>query len=78
MIRHIAIGIVRDMSALQRALCCLAMALTYGRYLALDELLHAQHPLSAGPEHDELLFIRGWGVAGRTCSPALSTSLRGR
>ena len=30
-------------------------ALTYGRYLALDELLGAQQPLS--DEHDELLFI---------------------
>ena len=30
-------------------------ALTYGRYLALDELLRAQRPLS--DEHDELLFI---------------------
>jgi tryptophan 2,3-dioxygenase len=29
--------------------------MTYGRYLALDQLLTAQHPLSA--EHDELLFI---------------------
>lgn len=33
------------------------MALTYGKYLHLDELLAAQHPLSSGPEHDELLFI---------------------
>jgi tryptophan 2,3-dioxygenase len=31
--------------------------LTYGRYLHLDELLALQQPLSAGPEHDELLFI---------------------
>ena len=30
-------------------------SLTYGRYLALDELLRAQRPLS--DEHDELLFI---------------------
>ena len=30
-------------------------ALTYSRYLALDELLGAQRPLSS--EHDELLFI---------------------
>ena len=29
--------------------------LTYGRYLALDQLLAAQHPLS--DRHDELLFI---------------------
>ncbi|MDE3154826.1 MAG: tryptophan 2,3-dioxygenase [Acidobacteriota bacterium] len=32
-------------------------ALTYGRYLRIDELLSLQQPLSAGPEHDELLFI---------------------
>lgn len=30
-------------------------SMTYGRYLALDELLAAQHPLS--DRHDELLFI---------------------
>lgn len=30
-------------------------ALTYGSYLALDDILHAQHPRSA--EHDEPLFI---------------------
>ncbi|MDQ0249064.1 tryptophan 2,3-dioxygenase [Sphingomonas kyeonggiensis] len=30
-------------------------AMTYGRYLALEELLAAQHPLS--DRHDELLFI---------------------
>jgi len=33
------------------------MALTYGKYLQLDQLLSAQRPLSEGPEHDELLFI---------------------
>ena len=33
------------------------MALTYGKYLQLDRLLGSQQPLSAGPEHDELLFI---------------------
>jgi tryptophan 2,3-dioxygenase len=33
------------------------MALTYGRYLRLDQLLDVQHPLSRGPEHDEMLFI---------------------
>jgi tryptophan 2,3-dioxygenase len=33
------------------------MALTYGRYLKLEQLLDAQVPLSAGPEHDEHLFI---------------------
>ena len=33
------------------------MALTYGTYLKLEQLLDAQQPLSEGPEHDELLFI---------------------
>jgi tryptophan 2,3-dioxygenase len=33
------------------------MALTYGKYLALDQLLGAQHLVSQGPEHDEMLFI---------------------
>ena len=32
-------------------------ALTYAKYLAVDELLTLQRPLSDGPEHDELLFI---------------------
>lgn len=32
-------------------------ALTYSTYLAVDELLQLQRPLSDGPEHDELLFI---------------------
>lgn len=32
-------------------------ALTYSSYLAIDELLALQKPLSTGPEHDELLFI---------------------
>ena len=32
-------------------------ALTYTSYLAVDELLELQRPLSEGPEHDELLFI---------------------
>lgn len=32
-------------------------AMTYGRYLRIDDLLALQQPLSAGPEHDELLFI---------------------
>ena len=32
-------------------------ALTYARYLKLDELLSLQQPRSEGPEHDELLFI---------------------
>ena len=33
------------------------MALTYGEYLRLDQLLAAQQPRSDGPEHDEWLFI---------------------
>ena len=32
-------------------------ALTYSSYLAVDELLNLQRPLSRGPEHDEMLFI---------------------
>jgi len=32
-------------------------ALTYNSYLAVDELLELQRPLSDGPEHDEMLFI---------------------
>ncbi len=32
-------------------------ALTYGRYLKIQELLNLQKPLSEGPEHDEMLFI---------------------
>ncbi len=32
-------------------------AVTYGSYLKVDELLALQQPRSAGPEHDELLFI---------------------
>lgn len=31
--------------------------MTYGSYLALDELLAAQHPVSRPVHHDELLFI---------------------
>ncbi|HET6724577.1 MAG TPA: tryptophan 2,3-dioxygenase family protein [Gammaproteobacteria bacterium] len=31
--------------------------LTYSGYLSLDQLLSAQHPLSAPPHHDEMLFI---------------------
>ena len=30
---------------------------TYSDYLALDELLALQRPVSEGPEHDEMLFI---------------------
>lgn len=33
------------------------MSLTYSSYLELDQILTAQHPRSAGPEHDEMLFI---------------------
>lgn len=33
------------------------MALTYGKYLKLDELLELQHAMSDPEEHDELLFI---------------------
>ncbi|HVC19855.1 MAG TPA: tryptophan 2,3-dioxygenase family protein [Vicinamibacterales bacterium] len=32
-------------------------AVTYGRYLCIDELLSLQKPRSRGPEHDEMLFI---------------------
>ena len=32
-------------------------AVTYGTYLAIDELLALQRPRSEGPEHDEMLFI---------------------
>ena len=31
--------------------------MTYGSYLAVDELLALQRPRSEGPEHDEMLFI---------------------
>lgn len=31
--------------------------LSYGRYLRLDRILDAQHPLSEPPVHDEMLFI---------------------
>ena len=33
------------------------MAVSYPSYLKLDELLALQQPRSAGPEHDEMLFI---------------------
>lgn len=33
------------------------LALNYMSYLAVDELLSLQRPVSEGPEHDELLFI---------------------
>jgi tryptophan 2,3-dioxygenase len=32
-------------------------SMSYGDYLALDQLLSAQHPRSHPPQHDELLFI---------------------
>ena len=32
-------------------------AVTYGSYLRVDELVSLQQPRSAGPEHDEMLFI---------------------
>lgn len=32
-------------------------SVTYGSYLAVDELLALQRPRSSGPEHDEMLFI---------------------
>jgi tryptophan 2,3-dioxygenase len=40
-------GIVRDFK----------VNLSYGKYLHLDEILHAQHPVSTPEHHDELLFI---------------------
>jgi tryptophan 2,3-dioxygenase len=46
-IRHLEDGIVTDLST----------KMSYGRYLALDELLAAQHPVSVPEHHDELLFI---------------------
>lgn len=35
----------------------MSAALTYTSYLRVDELLDLQRPKSAGPEHDEMLFI---------------------
>ncbi|GAA0555148.1 tryptophan 2,3-dioxygenase family protein [Paractinoplanes ferrugineus] len=40
-------GIVRDFK----------VNLSYGKYLHLDEILDAQHPVSVPEHHDELLFI---------------------
>ena len=40
-------GIVRDFK----------VNLSYGKYLHLDEILNAQHPVSVPEHHDELLFI---------------------
>lgn len=34
-----------------------APAMSYGDYLAVEELIQLQRPRSDGPEHDELLFI---------------------
>lgn len=45
--RPIEDGIVRDFK----------VNLSYGRYLHLDEVLSAQHPVSRPEHHDELLFI---------------------
>jgi tryptophan 2,3-dioxygenase len=45
--RPLETGIVRDFTG----------NLSYGRYLHLDELLSAQHPLSRPEHHDELLFV---------------------
>ena len=33
------------------------MPLTYASYLKVKKLLSLQQPVSAGPEHDETLFI---------------------
>ena len=46
-VRPIEPEVQRDFS---RSMC-------YGDYLALDQLLSAQHPRSEPPQHDELLFI---------------------
>lgn len=35
----------------------MSRAVTYNSYLRIDDLLALQQPRSAGPEHDELLFI---------------------
>ncbi|GID95075.1 tryptophan 2,3-dioxygenase [Amorphoplanes digitatis] len=45
--RPLEAGIVRDFK----------VNLSYGRYLHLDEVLTAQHPVSVPEHHDELLFI---------------------
>jgi tryptophan 2,3-dioxygenase len=45
--RPLEAGIVRDFK----------VNLSYGRYLHLDEILTAQHPVSVPEHHDELLFI---------------------
>ena len=45
--RPIEDGVVRDFK----------VNLSYGRYLHLDQILSAQHPVSVPEHHDELLFI---------------------
>jgi tryptophan 2,3-dioxygenase len=45
--RALESGIVTDLSG----------KMTYGSYLALDQLLTAQHPVSVPEHHDEMLFI---------------------
>ncbi len=45
--RPLESGVRRDFSS----------SLSYGEYLALDQVLGAQHTLSVPPQHDELLFI---------------------
>ncbi len=45
--RALESGIVTDLSG----------RMTYGSYLALDQLLTAQHPVSDPQHHDEMLFI---------------------
>lgn len=45
--RPLESGIVTDLSG----------RMTYGSYLALDQLLSAQHPVSVPQHHDEMLFI---------------------
>ncbi|MBT2483451.1 MULTISPECIES: tryptophan 2,3-dioxygenase [unclassified Microbacterium] len=45
--RALESGIVTDLSG----------KMTYGSYLALDQLLTAQHPVSDPEHHDEMLFI---------------------
>jgi tryptophan 2,3-dioxygenase len=47
MSRALEDGIVRDFK----------VNLSYGKYLHLDEILSAQHPVSRPEHHDELLFI---------------------
>jgi tryptophan 2,3-dioxygenase len=45
--RPLESGIVTDLST----------TMSYGAYLALDQVLGAQHPRSTPPHHDEMLFI---------------------